>query len=217
MDGHLTRIEQVRVLPVERWPLRGGALCLDFANTVGWRPAAQRVDAFREYADLIVWGHHAGMLSEAESERLLVRAVMDEVGAWETLKRTVELREAIYRLFAALAHGLRPDDEDLRRIDDVLTEGLAHSALVRDGDGFAFRGVANEDDLAAPLWKVADSAAKLLIFGEWRRVRECPGHDCGWLFLDTTKNGNRRWCDSADCGNRARVRAHAQRQRAAMA
>lgn len=216
MDGHFTRIEQARVLPVDFWPLRGGALCLDFANTVGWRPAERPVDAFREYGDLIAWGCHAGMLSESESERLRVRAVANKRGAMETLLRAVALREAIYRLFAALAHDREPDDEDLRRIDAVQAEGLTHSALVRDGDGFAFRGVPEEDHLAAPLWKVAESATKLLISGEWRRVRECPGHDCGWLFLDTTKNGNRRWCDSADCGNRARVRAHAQRQRAAV-
>ncbi len=26
------------------------------------------------------------------------------------------------------------------------------------------------------------------------RVKTCPGSDCGWLFLDETKNARRKWC-----------------------
>ncbi|MGW5559426.1 CGNR zinc finger domain-containing protein [Micromonospora sp. NPDC003944] len=41
------------------------------------------------------------------------------------------------------------------------------------------------------------------------------GEGCGWLFLDSTRNHSRRWCDPLDCGNRARVRAYVQRHRRA--
>ena len=37
-------------------------------------------------------------------------------------------------------------------------------------------------------------------------VRECGASDCAWLFLDTSKNHHRRWCDMTRCGNRAKVR-----------
>jgi predicted RNA-binding Zn ribbon-like protein len=47
------------------------------------------------------------------------------------------------------------------------------------------------------------------------RLRRCDGPGCGWLFLDHTRNRSRRWCDPADCGNRARVRAYAERRRQA--
>lgn len=45
------------------------------------------------------------------------------------------------------------------------------------------------------------------------RLKACPGPDCAWVFRDTTRNGSRRWCDMAGCGNRAkaaafRARAH---------
>lgn len=206
-------LEMIDVPPVERWPLRGGAACLDFANTVGWRPT-RPVDALGTYEDLIGWARHAGLLSLPQRDRLLWRAAEDGPGAAEALTRAVALREAISRLFAGLAHGREIDNGDLATINAVLAEGMARAALVRDSDGFAFRGPVDEDALALPLWMLAESAAHLLISGEWQRVRECPGHDCGWLFLDQTKNGNRRWCDSADCGNRARVRAHYQRRRA---
>jgi predicted RNA-binding Zn ribbon-like protein len=49
------------------------------------------------------------------------------------------------------------------------------------------------------------------------RLRQCHDEHCGWLFLDRSKNASRRWCSSADCGNRTRARRHAERRREAAA
>jgi predicted RNA-binding Zn ribbon-like protein len=46
-------------------------------------------------------------------------------------------------------------------------------------------------------------------------VRVCAGEGCGWLFLDTSRNGRRIWCESGDCGNRERVRRHLARKKLA--
>lgn len=199
---------------IDQWPLRGGVACLDFANTLAWRPNLHPVEGLRGYDDLLLWSRSAGLLSIQEERGLMERAARDAAGSNETLTGAILLREAIYGLFSALAHERPWDQGDLATISSTLTSGLVHAALIPDGDGFAMRFQASASGLALPLWKIADSAAQLLVDGRWRRVRECPGHDCGWLFLDTTKNANRRWCDSADCGNRARVRAHARRRRA---
>jgi len=45
------------------------------------------------------------------------------------------------------------------------------------------------------------------------QVRQCRGDNCGWLFVDGSKNHSRRWCDMRDCGNRAKVRRHRLKQR----
>lgn len=201
-----------RVIAIHQWPLRGGILALDFANTVVWRPEPRPFEGLRTYSDLLEWSRHAGILSVDTYDRLRVRAAREPDAAAEVLAAAVTLREAIYRLFVALARNREWDEADLTAINSHLLAGIAHSSLLATPAGFAFR-LADESALEIPLWLAADSAARLLLTGDWRRVRECPGHDCGWLFLDQTKNGNRRWCDSADCGNRARVRAHAQRKR----
>lgn len=198
---------------IERWPLRGGAFALDFANTVAWRPAARAVDGLRSYDDLLAWCRHAGILDALEEVRLRDQATGETSNATAVLTHARELREAIYRIFTDLDHGREPAHQDLATVQRDLAEGVCQAALVREGDTFVLRGTAGTDSLALPLWRLAESAAQLLVSGEWRRVHECPGDDCGWLFLDKTRNGNRRWCDSADCGNRARVRAHASRQR----
>lgn len=56
----------------------------------------------------------------------------------------------------------------------------------------------------------------LSIFSDARelaRVKKCPGSDCGWLFLDETKNARRKWCIMETCGNRAKAsRNYARRK-----
>src|SRR5829696_5210301 len=77
----------------------------------------------------------------------------------------------------------------------------------RSGDESAAR-------LDSPLWPVAQSAAELLTSPKLGRVKLCAGKGCGWVFVDESRNGSRRWCDSRDCGNRERVRRHLARKRA---
>jgi len=47
-------------------------------------------------------------------------------------------------------------------------------------------------------------------------VQMCNGDNCGWLFIDSSKNHSRRWCDMRDCGNRAKIRRHRLRQKRGM-
>jgi predicted RNA-binding Zn ribbon-like protein len=52
--------------------------------------------------------------------------------------------------------------------------------------------------------------------GRHFRIKECEGEECGWVFVDATKSGTRRWSSMASCGARAkmkRYRARPQRSR----
>lgn len=66
------------------------------------------------------------------------------------------------------------------------------------------------DEILGPL---AWAAFDLLRTDRLDRLKQCPPVDCGWLFLDTTKNGTRRWCDMATCGSRAKAAASRRRRR----
>ena len=50
--------------------------------------------------------------------------------------------------------------------------------------------------------------------GSWRRFKECGSPDCRSVFYDRSKNHSGRWCVMAECGNRAKVRAYRERERA---
>lgn len=82
---------------------------------------------------------------------------------------------------------------------------MAFRVLVPEPDGFAWRW--SGDSLDAVAHRVALAAAELLVQrADRRRVRECPGPNCGWLFIDTSRGGQRRWCSDESCGTPARVR-----------
>jgi predicted RNA-binding Zn ribbon-like protein len=63
-------------------------------------------------------------------------------------------------------------------------------------------------------WLLAQSAVDLLVSEQIRLIRECGDEGCRWLFLDTSKNHSRRWCDMKICGNRMKARRFKAQRRA---
>jgi predicted RNA-binding Zn ribbon-like protein len=197
---------------LDRWPLRGGVSCLDFANTEAYRGTGHEMDLLQSYDMLVAWSLAAGALQPREAGPLLATAAEAREAATEILAKARELRSAIHVLMQSVAHRTEPPEAALATLNAFLVESQVHSQIARSNGGFEAR-FRPEDDMALPIWRLTDSAARLLLSPDHANVRECPGHECGWLFLDTTKNHSRRWCDSADCGNKARVRAYAERKR----
>jgi predicted RNA-binding Zn ribbon-like protein len=186
--------------------------CLDLANTEAYRGTGHEMDLLQSYDMLVAWSLAAGVLQPSEAGPLLAAAAAAPEAAAKLLARTRELRAAIHVVMQSVAHRTEPPVATLATLNAFLAEGQVHRQLVRSHVGYEAR-FRPEDDMALPIWRLTDSAARLLLSPDHANVRECPGHECGWLFLDTTKNHSRRWCDSADCGNKARVRAYAERKR----
>lgn len=193
--------------------LVGGALALDYANTVDWHDADQPWEWLKSYDDLVAWSSHSGILTSAEATWLLAEARRAPALAEAVLSRALILREAIFRVFSRIADGEAPDIADLALINAELSEALARSHIVPVDGGFAWDWADKDDALDRMLWPVVRSAAELLVSEERKRLRKCEGHPCGWLFLDCSKNHSRRWCDMKACGNRAKARRHYQRTR----
>lgn len=63
------------------------------------------------------------------------------------------------------------------------------------------------------MWPIAWSITELLLSDKLSRVGQCAAENCGWLFLDTTRNHSRRWCEMEHCGNRAKAKRHYRRRR----
>jgi predicted RNA-binding Zn ribbon-like protein len=197
--------------------LVGGRLCLDFINTVhNYRSDTPR-DDISNYSDLVAWSWRAGIVDDAE-KRLLNREALQRPGealaATENVRR---LREGLYRLFAATAEGKPADGEDLAILNAALSEALVQSQIILRAEGFTWSWSKEGRMLDRLLWPVVRSAADLLTSTDLSRLRRCAGDDCTWLFLDTSKNHSRRWCEMKVCGNRVKVRRHYQRSRSKQA
>jgi len=187
----------------------GGVPCLDFANTVDWRKGEPR-ELLNSAPNLIDWAEQAGTVTGREAQELRGEAARSPEEAESFYRRATALREAVYRTFKAHADGASPSEADLDLLSHELAEALSHTTLTKEGSGFTlrFRGAANEK----MIWAITQSAAQLLTGPHLGRVKECGDPRCGWLFLDTSRNGTRRWCSMSDCGNRNKARAHYRRR-----
>ena len=212
---------------IKKFRLLGGHPSLDFANTVsGWGSNATRrgardyrdaitVDKLSGYDDLVGWSLHSGLIGEKEAGRLLRLAEGRPGAAQAAYQRAVKLRQSIYRLFRSVVEGWQPDPADVEKLNEELRIAGRHEELARTRDGFDWKWRDGGASLDCMLWQLARSAAALLTSGDLSRLRQCGGERCGWLFLDTSRNRSRQWCDMKDCGNLAKVRRFRQRQRSA--
>jgi predicted RNA-binding Zn ribbon-like protein len=202
--------------------LVGGRLCLDFINTVrgripgsgrrrdyGGRVVGDRLDS---YAALLRWAGLTGTLTAGEARALAREASARPAKAKAALKESLGLREALYGVFKAAVEGWPARVGDVAALNRHLQQARAHERLI----GTPRFQWAWEDTSALDrmLWPVARSAGDLLTSRDLERVRQCPGEECGWLFLDTSRSRRRQWCDMAECGNLAKVRRFRQKQRA---
>ena len=190
--------------------LYGGVLCLDFANTVDSRAQPPLEEHVHRYEDLLRWDRLAAVLDPAEVEALTRVAQAQPEAADAAHARAVEVREAIFRFFVALARGGVPEPADAAIMQRAYVDALQHARLIQDGD--RFRWTWEGDDLNRAWWPVARSAIELATGAVVDRVKVCASDEgCAGLFLDTTKNHSRRWCSMGACGVEVKVKRQTAR------
>ena len=196
-------------LPIDAdFELSAGRLCLDLPNTLNRRPTAEPRELLTSYGHLVAWARLAGLVDDGQAAALLGEAANRPTEATRVLRRAVALREAIYAAMHAVVEDEPVPDAALATINAEAARASARARIVATDGGFAWGWDGAGPALDRPLWPVARSAAELLTSSELPQVRECAADNCAWLFIDTSKNRSRRWCDMAVCGNRAKARRH---------
>jgi predicted RNA-binding Zn ribbon-like protein len=206
-------MEEVKIIIPAFSQLSGNWLCLDFTHTLEERYSGRPEELLRNYSDLVAWGMYEQLLTEEDAQRLLELAKRKPEEAALAFQRAIQAREAIYRIFYAVSEGEDPRKPDIALLNTLLAESMSHTCLVRRDGGYAWDWQAGEEELDLVLWKVVRSAADLLTSERLDDVRACSAEDCRWLFLDTSKNHSRRWCDMQTCGNQAKARRHYSRKK----
>ena len=181
---------------------------IDFCNTLaGWHEP-DAYDYLSSYAHLAVWARETRLLDAGTTTEALELASSDPQEATRQLERARSLRSALYRACTDPT-----DDAAWDAVADGARAASARAVLNRGAVPGRRWSIAADSGLERPVLELAREAADLLADTELRHVKACPGTHCGWLFVD--QSGRRRWCTMEVCGNRAKARRHAERQRAA--
>ncbi|MDR3573460.1 MAG: ABATE domain-containing protein [Anaerolineaceae bacterium] len=198
---------------VESHRLIAGVLCLDFANTLnGHKLPAAGHEYLKDYSDLAAWCRRTAALTADEADLLLKEAALHPKKAAAAYRQAIDLRETLYRLFAALALGQRAAAADLARLNQARSEALEHSQIAPAAEGYRLE-MSGRHNLQRMLWPLALSAADLLTSAKAGQIRQCAGQGCDWLFVDTSRNHLRRWCSMDECGNRSKSRRFSEHSR----
>jgi predicted RNA-binding Zn ribbon-like protein len=191
--------------------LRSGHPALEFTNTVNDHASEHPGETLFKYEDILAWAKEVGLLRGEQVDRLMHKAARQPDEAARVFAASLELREAIYRIFAQ-AKGKSPPMEDLTILNSVLSHLTGGAQIVHNAGRFEWGWNFDENALEVPLWILALSAVDLMTSEYYQRLGQCADADgCGWLFVDTSKNHSRRWCDINDCGNRAKQRRYQKR------
>lgn len=195
-------------MAVRQFELLGGALCLDFVNTIHEYGAADPKEELHSTQDLIAFGLQTGAISSREASVLARRAASHPAIAGKTLAAAREYRLSFYRMFSSIASGKHPSGRDLDFFNRQLATVFKNLRIRSKGQDLQWAWKPENEKVERVLWPIIRSAADLLTSDNRKLVRECGSETCTWLFLDQSKNRTRRWCDMKTCGNRAKWRRH---------
>ncbi len=202
--------------PKTLFDLCGGHPALDFVNSLDNR---YRDDGPNEmltgYGDLLRFLVESQEL-DPQSARSLSKTITPDSS--ERILRSVrELREATAGVLYRVVEGESPAASDLRVLEKYFLEASRHRELHWDSVGpgaddpaarpsLVWRWGRHEREPELPIWILSNSVSDLLMSDQMSHLRACAVDTCRWLFLDTSKNHSRRWCNMKVCGNRMKAR-----------
>ncbi|MEU9173207.1 CGNR zinc finger domain-containing protein [Streptomyces sp. NPDC048420] len=165
-------------------PLTGEPLALDLLNT-RWMREGSLQDLLADVDGLAVWLDSAGLGGDHAPDRRMLRHVLE---AREALRTAVD----------------GSPQEGAALVDAVLGHGRVRISLTPQGP---VELPELSDPVWGPAWLAARNYLELLTTAP-DRIRSCAHESCVLHFFDTSRNGTRRWCSMATCGNRAKASRH---------
>ncbi|MDR7111735.1 MULTISPECIES: CGNR zinc finger domain-containing protein [Microbacterium] len=161
-------------------------------NTLPGYDDEDTLTTLEEFDEYLVVNPYTGLIRREEQELAAIRAI----------------RPRLRQLWEVDRDGAVP------LVNEMLADGSALPRLVRH-DGFDWHVHATSDD--APLaTRILVEAAMAFVdvirSDEYDRVRICSADDCDSVYIDYSKNGSKRYCDTGNCGNRMNVNAYRRRK-----
>ena len=194
---------------VKEFQLLAGNTTLDLVNTLDNRFRESGPDELLgTYDDLLRFVQQTGLLTAPQIRR--IRRAGPDAERQGVLDQVKQLREALAGVAYALLADEKLPKQNVNSLQEYFHRAHAARRLGDDGKRLVWSWPEREE-LSAPLWLLAQEGEKLLLSEQAERLRCCASDTCRWLFLDTSKNHTRRWCDMKICGNRMKARRYQAR------
>jgi predicted RNA-binding Zn ribbon-like protein len=193
--------------------LSGGHPALDLVNTLDWRFRESGPEELLEtYADLLRFAEQTELIDAAEASKLL-RSV-PATRALKIVAAVRELREAAADVLYAAVDGKSPSQSAMKQLQQCFAAVRQNQQLDWAGDKLRWTLPQSSPLPGLPLWLLSLSTLEFITSEQMLTLRQCGNAECRWLFVDTSKNHTRRWCNMKICGNRMKARRFKAQHRA---
>jgi predicted RNA-binding Zn ribbon-like protein len=196
---------------ISKLPSLGGDLSLDFVNSVHDRHEEPLRNLLQNYLDLVTWIHSADAINNSQKESLLKKGWENQTKANQVYKDAIQLREALYDLFINMINREDVSPVNMQMINQWLSRAFSNLELTRLNSHFVLDWNDENFELESVIWPIIRSFSDLITSEDRKRIKQCG--NCGYLFVDNSKNRSRRWCSMEICGNRVKARRHARKAR----
>jgi len=196
---------------IETIPFDGGVLCFDFINTVRNRKVTFVHNYLATYQNFIIWCSRIKQWPEEWLDTLNTYSQEHPEKAKAALYNILATRENMYAIFSAIAAETIPEAGELTTFNQHLSNTLRQVALTFENTQYTMQVSTQKNDLEGPLNTILYSAYQIVTQTDRKKIKECA--ECGWLFLDTTKNGKRQWCNPGYCGSTSKARRYYHRKK----
>ena len=196
---------------ISKLPFLGGDLSLDFVNTVHDRHEEPLRDLLQNYMDLVTWVYFGGAISDSQKEKLLKLGLENQEEADQIYNDALQLREMFYDFILKLINQDKVSSANLQLINQWLSRAFSNLELVQLNSHFVLDWNTENFELESVLWPIIRAFADLVTSEDINRIKQCG--NCGYLFVDSSKNKSRRWCSMEICGNRVKARRFAKKAR----
>jgi predicted RNA-binding Zn ribbon-like protein len=178
------------------YKLIGGRPSLDFVNTVSWPNTVREHDWLSTSINVTTWLRAVGLEPSGIDDGVL--------------REVRKLRGILADVLRPLARGVIPAPSAVRTLSVVAQLAAARRQIDPIELAWEFPSPERAADVFGP---VVLDATDIVTGAKRHRLKYCPA--CDWLFEDSTRNGQRRWCDMADCGSRAKSHDYYHRTKSA--
>lgn len=196
---------------IDTLPLDGGWLCLDFINTVNDYTKEESFDFLTNYYDVLNWSEKVSLVPSSKRKELKSYVHKHPEQAKNAFNYLIEGRNTLYELFFTIAQNKIPNQTTQDNFNIYLTEAMGHLHLKVIQPHNIQPQWEDCDDLKYPIYLIIKSAYDLLTSDMLDRVKECG--ECGWLFLDQSKNKSRKWCSMDTCGSNVKAKRYYHRRK----
>jgi predicted RNA-binding Zn ribbon-like protein len=185
---------------------------LDFINTHVSADRGQQQSLLFTYDSIIHWAREIKLISKSEFKTIAAYRDLHAGRVNETFHRYLHVRETLYEVLSDVADKRRPDKRKQEQLNLIVSQVYPKLTFDFSDPTPSLSFNADASRLELPLNRLVKLSCDLLQYADPRRIRKCAR--CKKIFVDTSKNGARKWCSMQTCGNQDKALRYYYRSKA---